>query len=295
MERRRLPSLKALQAFEAFARSGAMTRAAALLGVTHGAVSRQIKALEQELGAPLVAGPRHALVLTAAGRELAAALTGAFDRIAAALPGAAGDETLAVSCLGTFALKWLIPRLPAFLAAHPGAQVRLVEDQGPADFANGAVQGAIRLCQGPAPAGLKATAFLAQAYGPVCAPALLAAAGGDPERLLRAPRLHSETFAAGGPGTGLRAQFLHAGGRGRGAGPGGHRLGLRGGGHRRRPAGGALGLHPPAVALHLPAAGPGGQPPGRGLRGLAARRGPPRSGSAGCGRPDGATGQASPC
>lgn len=195
--RRRLPSLKSLQAFEAFARAGSMVRAADELCVTHGAVSRQVKALERQLGAALLAGPRHALVLTPAGRELAASLAAAFDRIAAGLPGAEAGETLVVSAPGTFAMKWLIPRLAGFVEAHPGIQVRIIEDGGPVDFGQGGVQAAIRPHRGAAPPGVKATPFLDHAFGPVLSPALFGAAGGDAARLLRLPRLHAETFAEG--------------------------------------------------------------------------------------------------
>jgi len=197
MNRNRLPSLKALQAFEAFARTGAMTRAAEELCVTHGAVSRQIKALELQLGARLIAGPRHNLALTPAGRDLAASLGAAFDMVAASLPGADTGEDLAVACLGTFAMKWLIPRLPRFQDRRPGARVRIVENPTAADFSQGGAQAAIRLASGPAPAGLKATAFLNHAYGPVLSPALFDRDKGEADRVLRLPRLHSETFASG--------------------------------------------------------------------------------------------------
>jgi DNA-binding transcriptional LysR family regulator len=191
--RRRLPSLKGLQAFEAFARAGSMVRAADELCVTHGAVSRQIKALEQQLGAKLLAGPRHDLALTPAGRELAASLAAAFDRIAAGLPGAGAGEELVVSSPGTFAMKWLIPRLAGFIDACPGVQVRILEDGGAPSF--GSVQAAIRLHRGAAPPGIMATPFLAHAYGPVLSPALSGAA--DRKAALLLPRLHSETFADG--------------------------------------------------------------------------------------------------
>lgn len=191
--RRRLPSLKGLQAFEAFARAGSMVRAADELSVTHGAVSRQIKALEQQLGAKLLAGPRHDLALTPAGRELAASLAAAFDRIAAGLPGAGAGEELVVSSPGTFAMKWLIPRLASFIESNPGIQVRILEDGGTASFSG--VQAAIRLHRGAAPPGVKATPFLDHAYGPVLSPALSGAA--DRETVLLLPRLHSETFADG--------------------------------------------------------------------------------------------------
>jgi LysR family transcriptional regulator, glycine cleavage system transcriptional activator len=194
MSRRPIPSLSGLRAFEVFARSGSMTRAAEELGVTHGAVSRRIKALEDRLGARLVAGPRHRLALTAAGRELAAALSPAFDMIAAALPGAERDEELVISCLGTFAMKWLIPRLPRFLDSRPGLRVRILESHQPADFSQGGLHGAIRIV-GPAPiAGIRAQPFMAHAHGPVLSAARFAEIGDEPARLLTLPRLHAETF-----------------------------------------------------------------------------------------------------
>lgn len=195
MVRRRLPSLKALQAFEAFARAGSMVRAAEELCVTHGAVSRQIKALERQLGATLLAGPRHALGFTPAGRELAACLASAFDQIAAGLPGAEAGEALVVSSPGTFAMKWLIPRLAGFIEAHPGLQVRIIEDGGPVEFGRGGIQAAIRPHRGPAPPGMAATPFLAHAFGPVLSPGLFDRAGRAAAQALLLPRLHSETFA----------------------------------------------------------------------------------------------------
>jgi DNA-binding transcriptional LysR family regulator len=194
MARRPLPSLKALQAFEAFARLGSMTAAAEALFVTHGAVSRQIKALEAQLGAPLIAGPRHRLALTPAGRALAGALGSAFDVIAAALPGAERRQELVVSCLGTLAMKWLIPRLPSFLDRHPALTVRIQESHLPADFSDGAVHAAIRIEDGRPRPGVKALAFMDHSHGPVLSPERLAETGRDPDRLLALPRLHSETF-----------------------------------------------------------------------------------------------------
>lgn len=119
MTARSLPPLNALRAFEAFARCGRMTLAADELCVTHGAISRQIRQLEDHLGAALTEGPRTKLVLTSTGVTLAQALTAAFDQIDAAIPRLppAADRALVVSCLPTFAMKWLIPRLPGFVAA----------------------------------------------------------------------------------------------------------------------------------------------------------------------------------
>lgn len=197
MSRAPLPSLKGLRAFEAFARTGSMTRAAEELLVTHGAVSRQVKALEQQLGARLVTGPRHRLTLTAAGRQLALSLGAAFDMIAAALPGAEDTQELVVSCIGALAMKWLIPRLPRFVEAHPSVRVRIVESHEPVDFSQGGLHAAIRLQRGPPDPGVRALAFLDHAYGPVLSPALFEQTGRDVAKVLDLPRLHAETFPTG--------------------------------------------------------------------------------------------------
>ncbi|RAK57123.1 LysR substrate-binding domain-containing protein [Phenylobacterium deserti] len=193
MARRPLPSLTGLRAFEAFARLGSMTGAASELCITHGAVSRQVRALEVRLGVRLVVGPRHDLVLTDAGRQLAAALTPAFDMVAAALPGAGPDRELVVSCLGTLAMKWLIPRLPDFHERHPGVRVRILESHAPVDFSQGGLHAAIRIEHSRPAEGIRSTPFMPLFHGPVLAPSLLAEIGDDLPRLLTLPRLHTET------------------------------------------------------------------------------------------------------
>lgn len=199
MARRALPSLTGLRAFEAFARLGAMTAAGDELCITHGAVSRQVHALEARLGVKLVAGRRHELRLTDAGRRLAGALTPAFQMIADALPGAGGERELVVSCLGTFAMKWLIPRLPAFLERHPGVRVRIVESHAPVDFSQGGLHAAIRIEEGLAPEGVRMTPFMGHWHGPVVAPMLWNDVGRDRARLFTLPRLISETFPRAWP------------------------------------------------------------------------------------------------
>lgn len=124
---RPLPSLNALRAFEAMGRTGSATRAAAELHVTHGAVSRQVKALEAALGVRLFEGPRHALRLTVRGRALLDGLSPGFDAIAAAVRGLAPDATVRLAVHPSLAVKWLIPRLAGFERAHPEVAVTLSE------------------------------------------------------------------------------------------------------------------------------------------------------------------------
>lgn len=123
---RRLPSLNALRAFEAAGRHGRMSQAADELNVTHSAVSRQVQLLEEALGVSLFEGPRNALRLTEAGRTLVPGLTGAFDQIdtAVRLVADTEDGPLDVSCLGTFTMRWLIPRLHRFQVEYPGRMRR---------------------------------------------------------------------------------------------------------------------------------------------------------------------------
>ncbi len=170
---RRLPSFSALAAFEAFARHGRMTRAAEELCVTHGAVSRQIKALEAQLGAALVTGPRHALKLTSAGLTLAQGLTAAFETVREALPpdaAAKQGRPLRLSCNGTLAMRWLIPRLKGFLARQPQVQVEVSESHAAVDFSDGAYDAAIRLTAAPPGEGQVATPLMPHHFGPVAAP-----------------------------------------------------------------------------------------------------------------------------
>jgi len=125
--KRSLPSLNALRAFEAAARLGRMSAAAEELAVTPGAISRQVAHLEEILGVELFAGSKTKPVLTPAGETLLPGLTTGLDLIADAVRQVRQTEaaTLDVSCLGTFTLRWLIPRLHRFQESHPALTVRL--------------------------------------------------------------------------------------------------------------------------------------------------------------------------
>lgn len=195
------PPLNALRTFEAFGRHRSMTRAAAELCVTHGAVSRQIAALQASLGVALVTGPRHALTLTEAGAQLAERLTPAFGAIGDAVEGArqGAAREIEISCLGTFALKWLIPRLPGFLDAHPEVRVRLSESYAVVDFRRDRFDGAIRIVEPDQKhSRTEATRFLAQHQGPVGAPGMMAKFTTLAE-VATATRLRSATFRQAWP------------------------------------------------------------------------------------------------
>ncbi len=130
MIRPRLPPLNAIKAFEAAARLGGFTLAADELNVTHGAVSRQIRLLEDWLGVRLFVRTSRNAVPTRAGADLLAEAGPALDRLAdAALRvqrGAQACGSLCLSALPTFAMRWLIPRLPEFQTDHPGLELRIV-------------------------------------------------------------------------------------------------------------------------------------------------------------------------
>src|ERR1700744_5799307 len=133
--RRSLPPLNALRAFEAFGRHGKMTTAADELFVTHGAVSRQIRQLEDWLGYPLTEGPKTQLRLTADARRLLQATSAAFDQIGQAAHPAKGEGSdLPIGCHGSFAIRWLIPRLGDFTERNPDLHIQIKEMPGNLDF-----------------------------------------------------------------------------------------------------------------------------------------------------------------
>jgi DNA-binding transcriptional LysR family regulator len=125
---RRLPPLDLLGAFEAAARQLSFTKAAAERFVTQSAVSRQIAALEADLGAALFDRRHRALELTDEGRRLAAATATALAALREAVQAIRAPrqrEVVALTTTPGFASLWLIPRLARFVAAHPGIDVRI--------------------------------------------------------------------------------------------------------------------------------------------------------------------------
>ena len=123
---RSLPSLHALSVFEVAARAGSYVSAAAELGLTHGAVSRQIAVLENWLGQRLFVRVGRCMVPTPAAEAFAAEVSLSFDRLTLAAEASgrpAAPRVLRVSAPTTFAMRWLIPRLDKFHAARPEAEV----------------------------------------------------------------------------------------------------------------------------------------------------------------------------
>ena len=167
-----MPSLNALRAFEAMARTGRVTLAAEELYVTHSAVSRQVKALERALGVRLFSGPKNRLELTARGRELLPALTEAFDQIATAVRCTrVGGEDLHVAVNASISVKWLIPRLAGFQAAHPEVRLHLSELASHATSHRGA-QAVVRIVPTSRLSDPHCTPFIRNALGAVMSPDL---------------------------------------------------------------------------------------------------------------------------
>jgi LysR family glycine cleavage system transcriptional activator len=169
---RRLPPLSALRPFEAAARLESFSRAAEELHLTHGAVSHQVRALEEHLGTSLFARHGKRVALTAAGREFAERVRGALDEIAKAaeqVRPARRDNRLTVSVLPSFATGWLMPRLIRFMETHPKIEVNVMATIALADFERDEVDVAIRFGPGPWPP-LACEAFLDDEYFPVASP-----------------------------------------------------------------------------------------------------------------------------
>ncbi|WP_157018615.1 transcriptional regulator GcvA [Mesorhizobium xinjiangense] len=187
-----LPPLAALRAFEAAARHGSFTKAAAELGMTQAAISYQIKVLEDRMGRPLFTRRPRQVSLTFAGRQLAPAVSDAFERIAAAYAQARGtsEGVLTVSVAQTFATHWLAPNLSTFQALHPDLAVRLESSQRMADFETEDVDLAVRSGAGNWP-GLARHMLVGANFTPMLSPRLAESIGGvrEPADLLRLPIL----------------------------------------------------------------------------------------------------------
>lgn len=150
---RHLPPLNALRAFEAAARHGNLTRAAEELCVTQGAVSRQVRNLEDHFGSKLFSRSANALSLTENGRALAPAVTDALTQLDhAAEKLLRASDVLRLQVMPTFAVRWLMPRLPEFAALHPRIDVRITITLHPAELDSDSFDAAILYGDGSWPA-----------------------------------------------------------------------------------------------------------------------------------------------
>ena len=173
---RRLPPLKSMQAFEVAARWLSFSKAAEELFVTPAAVSQQIKQLESYLGVVLFRRMTRAVQLTEEARAVLPLVTEGFDKLAEAVDRLAQNEAsglLTVSCVPTFAVKWLLPRLPHFSNLYPDIDVRLDASLETRDFDRDGIDVGIRLGMGDYP-GMEVTRILGEEVSPACSPKILA-------------------------------------------------------------------------------------------------------------------------
>jgi LysR family transcriptional regulator, glycine cleavage system transcriptional activator len=171
---RRLPPLNALRTFESAARHVSFIHAAEELAVTPGAVSRQVKALELWLGAPLFRRAHRQVSLTPLGRSYLEAIGEPLEALAMATDRAIRREAtrpLAIYCYPTFALRWLVPRWARFYDAHPEIDVQLTTSLQPVDFGRDDYDAAIRVGDRlDAQPGLAAIKLVDVELIPVCSP-----------------------------------------------------------------------------------------------------------------------------
>jgi LysR family glycine cleavage system transcriptional activator len=171
----RLPALNALRAFEAAARHLSFTRAAEELNVTPGAISQQIRQLEEFAGAPLFRRTGRQVLLTDAGQAALPLLTSAFEMMAEAvhhMRAPARRDRLMISSAPSFAAKWLAPRLERFQEQNPEAEVWVSADIAMTDFNSSDIDLALRHGKGIYE-GLRAEKIMSESVLPVCSPELL--------------------------------------------------------------------------------------------------------------------------
>ena len=175
MSRSQLP-LNALRAFEAAARHLSFTRAAEELNVTPGAISQQIRQLEEFAGAPLFRRTGRQVLLTDAGQAALPLLTSAFEMMAEAvhhMRAPARRDRLMISSAPSFAAKWLAPRLEKFQELNPEAEVWVSADIAMTDFNSSDIDLAIRHGKGIYE-GLRSDKIMSESVLPVCSPDLMA-------------------------------------------------------------------------------------------------------------------------
>lgn len=146
LPRRHLPAIPALMALEAVDRLGTASAAAAELSLTQGAISRALKALEDQLGVPLLIRERQRLRLTPAAADYVTEVRKALQQLASAsltLRANPLGGSLNLAILPAFGMHWVAPRLPRFTEAQPGVTLNLSTRLRPFDFAGSGFDAAI--------------------------------------------------------------------------------------------------------------------------------------------------------
>lgn len=193
LQRRLLPSISALSALDAIARTGSFSAAAKELSLTQGAISRQIATLEEQFGQKLLERSHFGAVLTPAGVAYSGAAAQALESLRTAALQLMMNEhshVLNLAVLPTFGTRWLLPRIPAFVAAYPQIILNFVTRIGQFDFAREGIDAAIHVGQPDWP-GAECTFLMDEAVAPVCSPAFLAQNPlRQPADLLNLPLIH---------------------------------------------------------------------------------------------------------
>ncbi|MEM6625837.1 MAG: transcriptional regulator GcvA [Pseudomonadota bacterium] len=197
IETDRLPPLNALRAFEAAARRLSFTKAADELNVTPGAISQQIRQLEEFAGAPLFRRTGRQVLLTDTGQAALPLLSAAFEKMTEAahvLRTPQRRGRLMVSAAPSFATKWLAHRLDSFQQENPEAEIWVSADMAIIDFTGPDIDLAIRYGPGGYE-GLKYDKLLSETVLPVCSPNLLDGPNGikRPEDLAHHTLLHDQS------------------------------------------------------------------------------------------------------
>lgn len=194
---RDLPPLNALRAFEAVARLDSVSRAAAELHVTHGAVSRQLRILEDALGMALLVRQGRGLTLTPAGRQLQEATEAAFDPLRARwteLRRRQNHSPLVLGCPGSVLARWMIPRLERLAQDRPGLTLHLSASESMPDPQLSGLDAALLITEGPWPASWQVHELAPERIGPVISPrhpAFERLRSVGPDVVLSMPLLHT--------------------------------------------------------------------------------------------------------
>ncbi|EIM18895.1 LysR family transcriptional regulator [Pseudomonas chlororaphis] len=168
-----LPPLNALRAFEATARLNSVSQAAEQLHVTHGAVSRQLKVLEEHLGVSLFVKEGRGLKLTDAGVRLRDASSDAFERlrtVCAELSQSTADAPFVLGCSGSLLARWFIPRLGRLNADLPDLSLHLSAGEGDLDPRRPGLDALLVFAEPPWPADMQVFELASERIGPVLSP-----------------------------------------------------------------------------------------------------------------------------
>lgn len=192
---RRLPPLSTLPVLEAAARLQSFSAAAEELHVTHGAVSHQIRSLEDYLGVRLFSRDGRRVSITPDGAQLAEQVRQALGQIAGAVEAVspqARENRLTISVLPSFASRWMMPHMGSFLERHPELEVHVQATLALANFTSDGVDVAIRFGRGPWP-GVHTERIAGDSYLVVCSPELLRRHPADKlEDMLHLPLVRTE-------------------------------------------------------------------------------------------------------